>query len=85
MSTYTLRIPPLRERREEIPILAGSFAQEATGKDVPLDAEVLESLMRYPWPGNILELRNTIFQASERAGHNALRVTHLPSWILQSG
>jgi DNA-binding NtrC family response regulator len=58
----TLPLPPLRERRKDIPLLFEQFALEAAarhGRPVPEpDAERLRCLMAYPWPGNVRELRN---------------------------
>ena len=63
LSVVVIRVPPLRERRADIPLLIGRFLEEAcarAGKKPALSAEVLEALMRHPWPGNVRELRNTI-------------------------
>jgi DNA-binding NtrC family response regulator len=55
-------IPPLRERREDIPLLAGHFLT-AHGGDAPLlCGRSLAALMDYPWPGNVRELQNTILR-----------------------
>lgn len=57
-------LPPLRERKDDIPLLAGYFLakyNKLMGKKVDrLDAEAMESLMNYSWPGNIRELENVI-------------------------
>jgi len=64
LSVITLRVPPLRERREDIPILARYFMRVFSGehgrrpKDFSSDA--LDSLVDYSWPGNVRELRNEI-------------------------
>ncbi|GAB4371497.1 MAG: hypothetical protein Kow00128_19440 [Deltaproteobacteria bacterium] len=67
ISTVTLSVPPLRERREDIPILAEHFLREASaflGREAPvLSDAALEFLSAYPWPGNIRELRNAIQRA----------------------
>jgi len=67
LNTMTLRIPPLRERVEEIKPLAERFLKEAArqaGSDVKgLEPEALAALERYPWPGNVRELRNAIERA----------------------
>jgi len=63
LSVIVIRVPPLRERRADIPLLIGSFFEDAcarAGKKHVLSAEALEALMRHPWPGNVRELRNTI-------------------------
>ncbi len=56
-------IPPLRERREDIPALAehflGRFGQQQ-GRSLQLSAEAMERLLRYPWPGNVRELENVM-------------------------
>jgi two-component system C4-dicarboxylate transport response regulator DctD len=57
-----LRIPPLRERREDIPLLFAHFAgraAEAHGRAMrPLSARLVQDLVEHPWPGNVRELRN---------------------------
>jgi DNA-binding NtrC family response regulator len=63
LSVVVIRVPPLRERRADIPLLIGSFLEDAcvrAGKKKVLSADALESLMRHTWPGNVRELRNTI-------------------------
>jgi Nif-specific regulatory protein len=64
LSVFPIRVPPLRERREDIPLLAAHFirqSNERLGKKVTgLTSAALGLLMRYPWPGNVRELRNEI-------------------------
>jgi DNA-binding NtrC family response regulator len=64
INTIELRLPPLRERQEDIPLLAGHFASfyaRKYGKPRPrIDAAVIERLCAYPWPGNVRELRHVI-------------------------
>ena len=63
LSVIVIRVPPLRERRADIPLLIGSFLDDAcarAGKKQALSAEALEVLMRHTWPGNVRELRNAI-------------------------
>ena len=61
---FPLSLPPLRERVEDIPALAGHFAarvSEQNGwKPKPFAREALEELQRYAWPGNVRELRNVV-------------------------
>jgi DNA-binding NtrC family response regulator len=61
LAASRLRIPPLRERRDDIPILAHGFAQEV---DASLGPELLALLSAYDWPGNVRELRNTVARAA---------------------
>ena len=64
LNVIAIRIPPLRERPEDIPLLAGEFLREAAlrhGRVVPkLKAETLELLRYHQWPGNVRELRNVL-------------------------
>jgi DNA-binding NtrC family response regulator len=63
LSVVVIRVPPLRDRRADIPLLIGSFldaACERAGRKAVLSAAALEALMRHDWPGNVRELRNTI-------------------------
>jgi two-component system nitrogen regulation response regulator NtrX len=64
LNVVPLHVPPLRERREDIPLLAQHFALQLAQRDgAPsrtLDASALELLQRYDWPGNVRELRNAI-------------------------
>jgi len=60
---FDLRIPPLRDRREDLPLLLQHFLQELSPRGkVParLSPEALRAVMDYPWPGNVRELRNAI-------------------------
>jgi DNA-binding NtrC family response regulator len=67
LSVFPITIPPLRERREDIPSLAEYFIQrfciEMKKKPVKLSKEALSLLDRYQWPGNVRELENTIERA----------------------
>ncbi|PLW98214.1 MAG: hypothetical protein C0591_05000 [Marinilabiliales bacterium] len=60
-----LRIPPLRDRKEDIPLLIDHFLKRfAPGKNLKISDEALKVLMDYKWPGNVRELRNVIQRAS---------------------
>jgi len=66
LSVITLRVPSLRERREDIPLLAHHFLRrtsEETGKRVTLSEKALEVLKNYDWSGNVRELENSIEHA----------------------
>ena len=64
LQAFVLRVPPLRERREDIPLLARYFAERfAThlNRPVPqIDPAVMDHLYRYPWPGNVRELEHQV-------------------------
>jgi DNA-binding NtrC family response regulator len=67
LNVIPIDIPPLRERREDIPVLVDHFVEkhrQRIGKRVDrLDPEVVDVLQRYDWPGNVRELENTIERA----------------------
>jgi len=67
LNVFPIRVPPLRERIEDIPLLVNFFVAEfaaAFGKQVdPVSADNLQALQRYSWPGNIRELRNVVERA----------------------
>jgi len=82
LNTMTLEVPPLRERPEEIGPFADRFlalANAANGRQVQrIDAEAMRLLLRYPWPGNIRELRNAIEHAVVVARGSTIEAADLP-------
>jgi transcriptional regulator with PAS, ATPase and Fis domain len=67
LNVIPIPIPPLRDRRGDIPVLVQHFVekhQQRTGKRIEgLDEQVMQALQRYDWPGNVRELENTIERA----------------------
>ena len=67
LNVVQIRMPPLRERREDIPLLANHFLeifkQEKGGGDIKISKKAMEKMMNYEWPGNIRELRNAVERA----------------------
>src|ERR1700730_11797569 len=61
---FPLRLPPLRERREDVPLLVGHFAAQVSAqngwKPVPFSPEAMAALQSHAWPGNVRELRNMV-------------------------
>lgn len=78
-------LPPLRERREDIPLLAAGFldrAQATTGKAVrTIDDTAMANLVSYTWPGNVRELRNAIEFGTVRSTGETLLANDLPPEI----
>lgn len=72
-------IPSLRERPEDIVPLAEVFAEASAGKPVKLSPGALARLRSYPWPGNVLELRNAMERAVRLATGGEIMAEHLPS------
>jgi two-component system, NtrC family, response regulator AtoC len=77
INVVTLSIPPLRERREDIPLLAKEFLRKAR-KGARFDDEAMELLTTYSWPGNIRELRNVIERAVLLSDSDTIGVESLP-------
>jgi DNA-binding NtrC family response regulator len=81
LRVVTIEIAPLRERREDIPVLAESFARAAAERynlpARPLAHSALRRLMEYEWPGNVRELRNTIERAAIMAEGDELTAKDL--------
>lgn len=71
LASFVIRMPPLRERREDIPLLATHFLQRfARGVERKLTSDALKLLLAYDWPGNVRELRNLIERAAILAGRD---------------
>lgn len=60
LNVIPITVPPLRERREDIPELIAHFLKKYEGKGVVVRKEAMDVLMRYTWPGNVRELENTV-------------------------
>lgn len=88
LAVVTLRIPPLRERAEDIPVLAAQFLSEfAAAYNRKLDGfspQAMDLLAQYSWPGNVRELRNVVERAVSLAARAVIRDTDLPETILKS-
>src|SRR2546426_2407865 len=81
LRVVTIDIPPLRERREDITLLATTFAQQAAERhslpERPLDRDALRKLIEYDWPGNVRELKNAIERAAIMSEGNELNAIEL--------
>lgn len=82
LSVVELQVPPLRERREDIPKLLEHFLAEFSGKAVsPLHPEVLQVLEAYSWPGNVRELANVVENLTQLSRGREITVDELPAKI----
>ena len=64
LNVVSLRVPPLRERRDDIPLLAAHFLRKHCGMAAPtLTPDALDALVADPWPGNVRELENALLHA----------------------
>ena len=82
LNVVELRIPPLRERPEDIPLLAEYFLQRITRKNgmarIRISGEAIASLSTHHWPGNVRELENTIARACALASSQILLPADIP-------
>ena len=63
IAVVTIEMPPLRDRRDDIPLLASHFLEKSGAAGTKMTPEFLRALRRYRWPGNVRELQNTIERA----------------------
>ena len=77
LNVFDIRIPPLRERRDDILPLATGFLSEFSGAKVELTREAIEALRRHEWPGNVRELRNVLERALIVCEGTVIDVEHL--------
>jgi transcriptional regulator with PAS, ATPase and Fis domain len=80
LNVFTLHLPPLRDRKEDIPLLVDYLLQNAP-KKVTISAMALQMLVAFSWPGNIRELKNTIESATVISEKGIIKPTHLPAKI----
>lgn len=86
LNVVTIRLPSLRQRREDIPALAQSFSkpQPGTGKTLTISGEAMASLVAYDWPGNIRELSNVLERATLLANGDSVTPDLLPEEVRAS-
>jgi PAS domain S-box-containing protein len=85
INVVPVRVPPLRERKEDIPLLAQTFIDRIasrTGKAiVGLSAEAIERMLDYDWPGNVRQLLNAIEHAFVLCHEGEITLRHLPASV----
>jgi len=91
ISVFTIEIPPLRDRKEDIPILLEYFIKKYSGEFalpevIQVEKDVMEKILSYRWPGNIREMENFVIRSlailsSSREDKGMLKIVHLPSLI----
>jgi DNA-binding NtrC family response regulator len=89
LNVFAIEIPPLRERREDVPLLIQRFLNEfnATNEKAVrgVDQEAMQILEQYPWPGNIRELRNVIERATILTDTEFIGTRNLPPLLVTRG
>ena len=88
LSSIIIEVPPLRERKEDIPILADYFLAKCNEKDrvqhQTFSQEVLELFINYNWPGNVRELKNVVENAVVFSKSRVIQLENLPSYMLKT-
>jgi two-component system response regulator HydG len=89
VSVFPIALPPLREKPEDIPILAAHFLHEfaasARKKISGFEPPVMNALLKHPWHGNVRELRNAVQHAVVMADESTIRLAHLPPDMAELG
>jgi transcriptional regulator with PAS, ATPase and Fis domain len=89
LNVFAIEIPPLRDRREDVPLLIQRFLNEfnATNEKAVrgVDQAAMQILEQYPWPGNIRELRNVIERATILTDTEFIGVRNLPPLLVRRG
>ena len=82
LNVFHISLPPLRDRKQDIPVLAAAIMRDVNRKHdcrvTHLSPEVLERFRASSWPGNVRELRNLIERAAILAGEGEIQLRHLP-------
>src|SRR4029079_19236397 len=87
LSVLNIYLPPLRERRDDIPLLVRRFIREISKQhERPfrgITAEAMQRLVEAPWPGNVRQLRNLVESMVVRARGTEIRASDIPADILE--
>lgn len=81
LNVINIKLPPLRNRKEDVPHLVGEFASRSRGGRVTVENDAMQALQNYPWPGNIRELQNVIESALATSDSGKLTLSSLPENI----
>jgi DNA-binding NtrC family response regulator len=87
LNVFAMRLPPLRERKEDLPLLVQAFINEFNQRNqksiAGVDQQAVRMLEQYGWPGNVRELRNVIERATILAPGPFIEPKHLPSTLVE--
>jgi DNA-binding NtrC family response regulator len=78
LSVIPIHLPPLRERRKDIPLLIRYFCSKHGSEKIAFDKDALETLVMYPWPGNVRELENTVERLLIMRNSDVITLSELP-------
>ena len=86
LNVITMHLPPLRERGDDVPLLAEHFLRDLAGEDgepLVIQPEAMDRLKAYDWPGNVRELENALERAVVLAGEGPITLEFLPQRIVE--
>src|ERR1700730_11656169 len=85
LNVVTISLPPLRERRSDIPILAAFFLERlAPGREVQVSGAAMKAMLAYSWPGNVRELENCLERAVALGDQRIIEINDLPPAIARA-
>jgi len=88
LNVFHLEVPPLRERADDIPLLAGHFIRKIAARhglpQSEIDAQALKHIVAYQWPGNVRELENAMERAVVLAGGRVILPEYLPERLQEA-
>lgn len=82
LSVIPVHLPPLRERREDIPLLIKYFCAKHGSDKITFDKDAFNTLVIYPWPGNVRELENTVERLLIMRNRDVISIDELPEKLL---
>ncbi len=89
LNVVTIKLPPLRERKEDIPLLIAHFIdkhkKEVKEKPLEISERALQAMLHYPWPGNVRELENCVLRAMLLARSSRIELEDLPPEVRGEG
>ena len=85
LGVIPIHLPPLRERRMDIPLLIKYFCSKHGSDKVTFDKDALHTLVMYPWPGNVRELENTVERLLIMRNGDVIGIDELPEKFLENG
>jgi transcriptional regulator with PAS, ATPase and Fis domain len=85
LNVFHIHLPPLRERKEDLMLIAEALVSDLNRKHechvAGISPEVTDALQRHNWPGNVRELRNVLERAVILAGEGAIEIKHIPAFL----
>jgi len=85
LAVIPIHLPPLRERRKDIPLLIRYFCGKHGSDKITFDKDALETLVTYPWPGNVRELENSVERLLIMRNGDVISLSDLPDKLRKNG